>query len=268
MKKYILLIVSVLTFTSCSDFLDRYPNDALSPSTFWKTENDAKLALVGCYSGFESGWTVLCRDNASDNAYNYHGHEGWQVIGNGTMSAGTPGNTQYGYGIIRRCNEFLENIDKITFSDSQKKENYIAEARFLRAYRYFLMTQELGDVPLVKNTFATPDEAKVPRDSRQTVEQFVIDELKDLTPKLATSYDGETGRVTRNAGHALLARVYLFKKMYQEAIDEAKKIEGADLYPDFEGLFLLANEKNNEVLLEISFTFAVEPDRLIKSAIG
>ncbi len=110
MKKYILLFISVLVFTSCSDFLDRYPQDSLSPATFWKTEKDAKLALIGCYNGFESGWTVICRDNTSDNGYNFHGHEGWQSIGNGTMSAGSPGNTEYGYTTIRKCNEFLENI--------------------------------------------------------------------------------------------------------------------------------------------------------------
>ena len=38
--------------TSCSDFLDTVPHDALSPSTTWKTEDDAQKFLVGCYDGW------------------------------------------------------------------------------------------------------------------------------------------------------------------------------------------------------------------------
>lgn len=38
--------------TSCSDFLDTIPRDALSPSTTWQTEEDAQKFLVGCYDGW------------------------------------------------------------------------------------------------------------------------------------------------------------------------------------------------------------------------
>ncbi len=85
MKKLLYtLLLGLPLLTGCSDFLDRYPGDALSPSSFWKTEADAKLALTGCYSQFTSGWDIMYWDCASDNAYNFHIHEGkrlrWHVL--------------------------------------------------------------------------------------------------------------------------------------------------------------------------------------------
>ena len=52
------LAISLLTPTlsSCSDVLDKAPTAAISDATFWTDENDAKLALVGCYR-FQTGWS-------------------------------------------------------------------------------------------------------------------------------------------------------------------------------------------------------------------
>jgi PBP1b-binding outer membrane lipoprotein LpoB len=48
MKKiYLIISLMILLVTSCSDFLDTYPKDALSPSTTWQTEDDAEKFLVG-----------------------------------------------------------------------------------------------------------------------------------------------------------------------------------------------------------------------------
>ncbi len=257
MKTYIKALIALpFVFTSCSDFLDRAPADALSPSTFWKTEKDATLALTGCYNGFESGSTILYRDCGSDNAYNYHRHEGWQVIGNGEMTQSDTGAGSFGFGTIRRCNEFLENVDKVTFTTEGLKEQYTSEARFIRAYRYFIMTQSYGDVPLVTRVFQTPQEAEVPRDSKETVEQFIIDELKAIIDGNALKKGpGTGGRISHAAAQALLMRVYLFKGMYAEVKEIAGQITGYSLFNNGEGaynnLFLMANENNNEAILEI-----------------
>lgn len=64
MKKIIYSIILTLAvgLMGCSeDFLDTAPKDALSPSTFWKTQKDLDLALTGCYSGFEDGGSNISR---------------------------------------------------------------------------------------------------------------------------------------------------------------------------------------------------------------
>lgn len=249
MKKYIFLFISVL-LVSCSDFLDRNPGDELSPATFWKTEADAKLALTGCYRTFEDSWGILYWDCGSDNAYNYHRHEGYQALGDGSLSPVDPGATVYSYTTIRKCNEFLENIDNVTFKTEGLKDEYVSEVRFIRAYRYFRMTRAYGDIPLVTKTFADPEESKVKRDARATVEEFIITELKAIIPTLADSHsDTDLGRITKNAAQALLMRLYLYSGMYSEAITVAKEIKGHELYPSYEGLFRIANKNCDEIIL-------------------
>lgn len=51
MKRLLVYMLAGMTLigTSCSDFLDTIPNDALSPSTTWQTEADAEKFLIGCY---------------------------------------------------------------------------------------------------------------------------------------------------------------------------------------------------------------------------
>ena len=53
MKRLSIYLMAGAAFlsTSCSDFLDTAPHDALSPSTTWKTETDAESFVVGCYNG-------------------------------------------------------------------------------------------------------------------------------------------------------------------------------------------------------------------------
>lgn len=254
MKKYYYSLFSLLFLASCSsDFLDTTPNDALSPSTFWKTEKDAKLALTGCYSGFADGFTLMYRDCGSDNAYNNFPWEGWTAIGNGTLSAADPGNSYFNYTTIDRCNEFLQNIGNVGL-DEQTTAVYAAQARFIRAFKYFELTTNYGAVPLVTTTLANPEAAKLPRNSAEEVGAFIISELKAIINILPTEYPGaEYGKATKGAAQALLMRFYLYKGQYQDALTTAKSITGYSLYSSYKDLFNAENEQNSEVILAAQY---------------
>ena len=61
LKQY-MIIGAVTMITSCSDFLDTAPLDALSPATTWKTEDDAQKFAIGCYGGNNydtSSWKMV-----------------------------------------------------------------------------------------------------------------------------------------------------------------------------------------------------------------
>lgn len=256
MKKIIYLIAVVALLSACSEsFLDTAPNDALSPSTFWKSKNDLDLALTGCYNGYESGGSQFYRDCGSDNGYNNFPWEGWTNIGNGKLSAADPGGSYYGFATINRCNEFLENVDNATEVSEADREVYKAQVRFIRAYKYYILTVNYGDVPLIKENFDHPDDAKVPRDSQADVRKFIEDELAAVIGVLPTSYSsGEYGKATKGAAQALLMRYHLYFKNYKEALATAKSISGYSLYPSFEELFDPANEQNEEVILSVQYT--------------
>lgn len=251
MKKYIFLFISVFIFSSCSDFLDRNPGDALSPATFWKTEDDAKLALTGCYKAFQDSWRLLYLDCGSDNAYNFHRHEGYQAWGDGSLSQSEPGTIPYTYTTIRKCNEFLENIGNVpdeAFKNSKTKASFTAEVRFIRAYNYFVLVQYYGSVPLITETLDTPADAMLPRDSKEKLQEFILKELNEAVTDMLDE-PAETGRVAKAAGYALLSRIYLHWGMYAEAITAGTSVAGRELFPSFEELFWMENKNCNEIIL-------------------
>ncbi|MEO5788931.1 MAG: RagB/SusD family nutrient uptake outer membrane protein [Gelidibacter sp.] len=253
MKKLIYLLGIVVAFSACDDsFLDTAPNDALSPTTFWKSKKDLDLALTGCYNGFASGGDLMYRDAGSDNAYNNFPWEGWTNIGNGKLSAADAGASYYGFGTINRCNEFLANVDNATAVSEADREIYKAQVRFIRAYKYYILTTSYGNVPLITQNFATPEEAKVPRDSQEVIRTFIETELNAVIGMLPDAYSGgEYGKATKGAAQALLMRYYLYFKDYDKALSTAKNISGYSLNSTFEGLFDPANEQNAEVILSV-----------------
>ncbi len=257
MNKYLYIAaISTLLFSSCADFLDEYPGDTLSPETFWKTENDAKLALVGCYNGWENE-EILYRDCGSDNSYSFHKHEGWQVIGNGGLSATDTGSGYYTYTTINRCNDFLEKIDNIPFKDEKLKERYKAEVRFLRAYRYFLMTLNYGDIPLSLETYPYIESSRIARTPKAEVEAFVLKEFAEVSNILPDVYDAsEKGHVTKGAALAMSMRFHLYLGQYDKALSDANSIKALQmyhLYPSYDGLFLEANKGNDECILDVQY---------------
>ena len=161
-KFYILTGFAALALTSCNDFLTTVPKDAMSPSSTWKTQDDVSKFLTGCYDGWEDGGALLYWDCGSDFGYNNFPWEGFRNIGNGSFTPSNPGWSFYSFTLIRRVNTLLENAEKATFSSDAVKKDILAQARVIRAYRYFVMNMCYGGVPIIGN-YTTAQEAQVPR---------------------------------------------------------------------------------------------------------
>lgn len=253
-KNYILIGVTAMMASSCSDFLNTAPYDALSPATTWKSEEDAQKFLVGCYDGWEDGGTLLYMDCMSDFGFNNFPWEGFTPIGNGTMTASNYGVSFYGFGTIRRCNTFLENIDAIPFKDEAVKKDLIAQVRTIRAYSYFTMNWWYGGVPIIQN-YMTSDEAKVPRNSEAEVKKFVEDELDECTPDLNKTPSAR-GYLAQGAALAIRMREALYYGDWAVAKDRAQKIMDLNLYelePDYTNLFNVNGQASNEIIAAVQY---------------
>jgi hypothetical protein len=254
MKKFIFIYVctALMLCASCSDFLDTYPQDALSPATTWKTEDDAEKFLIGCYDGWLWGEEFVYLDCASDIGFSYHTHEGWRVIGNGELTASNPGNSFYDFTRIRRCLTFLENIDQVEFSDESKKKDLVAQARVILAYDYFKMNFWYGGVPII-TSFKDADEAKVPRDTEAKVKQYIYDEI-DAAVTDINDAPAARGRVAKGTALALKMRSALYWGDYQRALDAAKAIVALDIYElddSYANVFTLAGRDSKEIILSV-----------------
>lgn len=241
-----------LVGTSCSDFLDTVPHDALSPSTTWQTEADAEKFLIGCYDGWADESGILYWDCGSDFGFNYHIHEGWRNIGNGSMTASNQVAGYYSFSMIRRCNDFLTNIANIEFSEESKKNNMIGQVKTIRAYQYFLMNWIYGGVPII-DSYETAEEAQVPRNSVEEVKDFIYNELDEAIPML-NDVPEASGYIAKGAALALNMRASLFYGDYQRAKDAAKAIMDLGIYeldPSYENLFTLAGQNSKEIIASV-----------------
>ncbi len=154
------------------------------------------------------------------------------------------------YSGINRANLLLENCTKVdikeTKADTVLYNNYIAEAKTMRALAYFDLVRLFGDVPLKTNHSEAQHNFNLKRTPSEEVYNFIIDEIEEAIPNLF-NYDeypgGFVGRLSKTAAQAMLARVYLFKAGYK------LNIEGEMTRPDnFKDYYKKAVELCNDVI--------------------
>jgi SusD family. len=254
--KYIYIVFLTLATVGLSacddDFLDQSPDDKITGENFWKTKQDAEMALTACYPYLDSP-SLIFDDCMADNGYSQFSWDGFQEFGNGTQDANSSHSTgtwDNSYGGIRRCNDFLDNIGNVDVEESLK-ERMKAESRFLRAYLYFKLSNFFGDVPLITEPQTVGE--ILPRTPKADVVNFIVNELNDCVAILPSSYDSsETGRITKWAALSLKARVQLYNKQYEEAAVAAKDVidnGGFSLYPNYGDLFGYDAENSSESIL-------------------
>ena len=152
-------------------------------------------------------------------------------------------------------------IGKLSSSDQTQVRYYRAEARFLRAYQYWVLMDLFGNPPFVDEN--SPIGGTAPKQiSRADLYKYVISELKAIDPLLVAPHKNEYGRADEAADWALQARVYLNAQVYTGTADWANAItysqkvisSGYSLMSDYSHLFLADNNINNpEVILSINY---------------
>lgn len=254
MKRLLVYMLAGMTLagTSCSDFLETVPNDALSPSTTWQTEDDAAKFLIGCYDGWIDDTGIFYWDCASDFGFNFHIHEGWRNIGNGSMTSSNSVANYYSFSKIRICIDFLKNIEGVSFANQKDKDNMIGQVRTIRAYQYFNMNWLYGGVPII-DAYETAEEARVPRASEQEVKEYIYQDLDAAIP-LLNDAPAASGYIAKGTALALKVRVAMFYGDYQIAKNAASQLMALGLYDlddDYANLFTVAGQGSKEIIMAV-----------------
>ncbi|MEY8487689.1 RagB/SusD family nutrient uptake outer membrane protein [uncultured Parabacteroides sp.] len=230
-----LLAITLFGFSSCSDFLDRIPDDELSDGSFWKTPNDAKMFIADVYRQVLPGGDTgdIDGDIESDNAV--HGIK-WAA---GDVSKGIydPAAMSWSgdYKAIRACNILLSKIDNIPDYDQTNKEAVMAEARFLRGYTYFGLIQTFGGVPYVDQPVDLKEMGNITRTPVEEVYAKVMEDFDYAIAHLPAEWgSSDYGRATKGAANAMKARAALYFKHYDTAVDAAKAVMDSGKYELFD----------------------------------
>lgn len=223
MKKYLSIIAAALlmgSFSSCSDFLDRYPLEELSEESFWKTEKDAEMAVSNLYNVLPT-WDV---DEAINSDDAVHGIK-WAA---GDQSKGVYDPENYGwsgeYGYIRQANLVLEKIQEMDLSEDAYKK-LEGQARFFRAYTYFTLIRSFGAVPYIDKPLEMSDVENITRTPKDEVYAKVMEDFDVAIANLPVQWDeANSGRITKGAAMAMKARAALYYNNWETAMTEAKKV--------------------------------------------
>jgi len=268
-KSYIAIVsgAAILCLGSCSDYLDVSSKTSLFDQNYYKTIDDAEMALVGCYDGWQltSGGLpfYLASEIMSDDCFGATGNgdgRGYQAVDRFDISE-SPADanmfldtwTNYYAGIFR-CNTLLLKLDQIDWraGDGAIRNRIEGQTRALRALMYFEMVRMWENIPLLLR----PTIENLPQANPDDVYRAIIEDFSfaaknipaDAFPK--ANAEQNDGRITCYAAKALLARVYLFYTGYYgtEAPDitRSEVLQGLediissgeyDLVPDYKNLW-------------------------------
>lgn len=200
----------VIGIGSCD--VDRIPETQLSDPSFWRNENDLKLAANYLYTYLPS--LPVTSDIWSDDAFG----KAPDPISDGTRIAPA---TDVGYNspyrLIRAANNIIEKAPRALESGTEAAvvDRYIAEARFFRAWAYFSLVQRYGDVPLILEALDEEDEKLyAPADPREDIVAAIYADLDEAAENLPLPSDiggGDYGRVSKTTAFAFKSRVALFE---------------------------------------------------------
>ena len=273
----VLISAMAVAGSSCSDswMTASNPNEP-SSSSYWANENDALMALTACFDAMQSGnlyndnidgWCFgfLMRETCTDNGDNSWGN--WMLgssIAECTSGTNDECFSMYwkaNYEMIKRCNLPTDNIDRVPIDESVRNA-YRAEAMALRALAYGNLISVFRDVPYFTQSL-TMATAKVAKSPKAEIVDAIISELKANLPNLPVKANTLPGRLSQEAGYAILGRVALYAGRWQDAIDAYSKVDGkyslfksgdgSDGYKNFSELFTEENETCDEVLLGVHY---------------
>ncbi|MBV9962668.1 MAG: RagB/SusD family nutrient uptake outer membrane protein [Parafilimonas sp.] len=292
MKKILIIfsiiITSLTAFLSCKK-LTEHPEGAITPDNFYQTQSDAIAAVTAVYStlttDINNDFPIYGRnlnlliDNPSDNQVYSPSNTNPDVRALGTATYVSTNDRVHKiyaqlYWGIDKANIAIDNIPTIPaekFVDPiHSQANLVREARFIRALLYFNLVRMFGAVPLVLHDQQTVESAGelVGRTAKDSVYAQIITDLDSATA-LPSSYTGANiGRVTSGAAHALLAKVYVTRQDWANAITELRKVitagtagftdattgsYGYDLFAKFSDAFQAATKNGKEHVFSAQF---------------
>ena len=269
MKKIIFLL-TIAVLSSCSGFLELYPETTLNEGNFYKSETEYILLANGCYVPLRELQKVdhwVMAEMASDNTsfqYNTTTGEASKAVMDEFIL--TSDNVAYktfwstSYSGINRCNKLLSEIDRpeVIWVRPASKDRCMGEALFLRSLYYFNLVQQFGGVPIVTAPITSQEAKETKRAKVDEVYNLIVSDLVSAIThfKVASALE-ENGRANLGSATALLGKVYLTIHKYPEAEAMLKSVMDMGKYsllPVYANLFNPVSKDYKETIFAVQYS--------------
>ena len=207
MKRTVFIFIVGLVLMACTDQLEQYPQDKISPQTYFRNENDLRLYTNSFYNILPGAVGIFSEkvDNIVSNTL------ADELTGQRTVPTSGGG---WDWGTLRNINFYLENSVKC--DDENVRARYDGVARFFRAYYYFNMVKRFGDVPWYDKVISDKDTEALQkkRDTRTLVIDNMIKDLDFAIEHLPA--DRTVDQVSKWTALALKSRICLYEGTFRK----------------------------------------------------
>ncbi|MCI2082175.1 MAG: RagB/SusD family nutrient uptake outer membrane protein [Bacteroidales bacterium] len=257
----VLTLMTVSMASSCESFLDQQLKGDYTSDNYYTSSSQAEMAVNAVYNSLYGNTLWIFGDVASDDAVK-GGNAGDEadindiddfsaLADNGCISTFW----QSTYETIARANNVIANVSGMDI-DEKTRDRYIGEAKFLRAYSYFNLVNIFGEVPLKLLPQTSSATINVGLSSVDSIYGQIDEDLSYAASVLPVSYSTETGRATKGAAFALLAKSKLFQKDYADCLEDIDSIENLHVYgllSNYGDLFKAGAEDSIESIFAIRY---------------
>lgn len=273
------MAASMLSLTSCGDFLDEDPKGQLNPETFYTIEDDYTAGVNTLYDKVNQtqSWTNPMYPQWQGDDITANPGSNKQACAaldafdsDGANKGVTEAWTQH-YAVIKTANLIIEGSEKFP-GDKAKIATALGNAHFWRAYSYYYLVRVFGKLPIITKTNIEQFDAQP--SEIEKVYELIVQDLKNAINELPTGYDKEPARLfgvdvwaTKQAAQSTLAAVYMSMagyplnkgtEYYKLAAELAKDVitnngtYGFILNPDWKEVYSMGNNYNMETVLGIN----------------
>ncbi len=209
-----IILIGGSILTSCNDALDAESKTEKNTTNFPKTESDATQALAAIYQNLNKvnanpqASFFYVSMLASDDNYGGGGTNDKLMQAEDLLLNYQTNMTQQfwidRYEGINRANTLLASITNITLSDNDKNQ-IVGEANFLRAFYYYELCSQYGNVPLV----LTPENQILKPATAAAEWGQILQDLRDAAKNMPATKNSD-GHVDKYTAEAMLGRAWLF----------------------------------------------------------
>ncbi len=234
-KAFFGVFLSLLLASCGEDVLEEKPLDFISTSNAFESPSDVEMGVVGLYSATRDWYSAINEKYmfvfvglGTDLAYFGEDPAGgymsnWDTDITPTSDLPERFWTQ-AFDLVYQSNTVLKGIDGFEWNDETQKNEYIAEAKFARAFSYRILVTLYGAVPYVTEPITTA-KTDFTRASTDSIYSLIESDLTFAATYLPVpGQESEKGRFTQGAAWHLLSDIYLAQNKYQDAVDAASHV--------------------------------------------